>query len=134
MGCSQVVRHQTLTLAFVGSSPAIPASSYPGFARFSYDPVAQLAEQLPFKQWVRSSNLRWVTKNKDTTTVVSLFLALRPARRALLPFYHFTAEANSAYGNSPLCSELTRDLPRAAPGGLFSSLSAPLYSKLYGVI
>ena len=25
LGCSQVVRHQTLTLAFAGSSPAIPA-------------------------------------------------------------------------------------------------------------
>ena len=28
----------------------------------SYDSLAQLAEQLPFKQWVRSSNLRRVTK------------------------------------------------------------------------
>ena len=27
LGCRQVVRHQTLTLAFVGSSPAIPATS-----------------------------------------------------------------------------------------------------------
>ena len=29
----------------------------------SFDPLAQLAEQLPFKQWVRSSNLRRVTRN-----------------------------------------------------------------------
>ena len=29
-----------------------------------FDPLAQLAEQLPFKQWVRSSNLRRVTKGR----------------------------------------------------------------------
>ena len=38
-----------------------------------FDPIAQLAEQLPFKQWVRGSNPRRVTKKKDTTFVVSFF-------------------------------------------------------------
>ena len=28
------------------------------------DPLAQLAEHLTFNQGVRSSNLRWITKNK----------------------------------------------------------------------
>ena len=30
----------------------------------SYDPLAQSAEHLPFKQGVRSSNLRWITRKK----------------------------------------------------------------------
>ena len=55
VGCRQVVRHGTLTPAFAGSTPAIPAN-------FQSDSLAQPAEQLPFKQWVRSSNLRRVTK------------------------------------------------------------------------
>ena len=31
-----------------------------------YDPLAQLAEQLPFKQWVRGSNPRRVTKSSKS--------------------------------------------------------------------
>ena len=33
------------------------------FRKFINDPLAQLAEQLPFKQWVRGSNPRRVTRN-----------------------------------------------------------------------
>ena len=50
---AKLVRHQTLTLACVGSSPAIPAR---------YDPLAQVVEHLTFNQGVRSSSLRWVTR------------------------------------------------------------------------
>ena len=63
LGRSQVVRQGTLTPSSAGSSPAVPATVFS--ARQSVfpwnDPVAQLAEQLPFKQWVRGSNPRRVT-------------------------------------------------------------------------
>ena len=51
-GIAKPVRHQTLTLAFVGSSPATPAI---------YDPLAQLVEHLTFNQGVPRSSRGWVT-------------------------------------------------------------------------
>ena len=133
LGCRQVVRHQTLTLAFVGSSPAIPAMSEqgvlcsdffrgwefllrqagpigirpmrscrplpcrsktdpccrPGMENVKNDPLAQLAEQLPFKQWVWSSNLQRVTTSSRASVVrddffvkmTSLFILYVPSRR-----------------------------------------------------
>ncbi len=40
-----------------------------------HDPVAQSAEHLPFKQGVRGSNPRWVTKKSSPTQVGLLFLS-----------------------------------------------------------
>ena len=69
LGRGQAVRHETLTLAFAGSTPAAPAM---------FDPLAQLAEHLTFNQGVRSSNLRWVTmKNRS-------FLMMRDGRFCFL--------------------------------------------------
>lgn len=56
------------TVASIGMSPSGKAPDFDsGIRRFeschpSHDPLAQLAEQLPFKQWVWSSNLQRVTK------------------------------------------------------------------------
>ena len=60
---------------FIGMSPSGKAPDFDsGIRRFKschpshFDPLAQLAEQLPFKQWVRSSNLRRVTKKPPKNT------------------------------------------------------------------
>lgn len=57
---------------YIGMSPSGKAPDFDsGIRRFKSghpsqdDPLAQLAEQLPFKQWVRSSNLRRVTKREQ---------------------------------------------------------------------
>ena len=42
--------------------------------RSVYDPLAQLAEQLPFKQWVWSSNLQRVTR-RNTHLGIPLFVS-----------------------------------------------------------
>ena len=56
----------------IGMSPSGKAPDFDsGIRRFKsghpsqHDPLAQLAEQLPFKQWVRGSNPRRVTKQKE---------------------------------------------------------------------
>ena len=78
LGCRQVVRHQTLTLAFVGSNPAIPATSEEGssvsFPRFSKEPrklhVRSLLPPSPHR-----SSLRWGPRET----------ALRTARKCRKP-------------------------------------------------
>ena len=69
--------------AYIGMSPSGKAPDFDsGIRRFkschpSHDPLAQLAEQLPFKQWVWSSNLQRVTKKADTPTGYLLFYVER---------------------------------------------------------
>ena len=69
LGRRQVVRQGTLTPSSAGSSPAVPAKVH-GAVRGVFiecDPVAQSAEQLPFKQWVRGSNPRRVTSSSQAS-------------------------------------------------------------------
>ena len=63
-----------------------PSQLLRGSISLSYDPLAQLAEQLPFKQWVWSSNLQRVTKKEDTPSGVSSFFV--PAEIRMTQMQH----------------------------------------------
>ena len=86
LGRRQVVRQGTLTPSSAGSSPAVPAT--PSFVADVInipDPVAQSAEQLPFKQWVRGSNPRRVTTSEQAA--YRLLRLFSKSQSALIPLF-----------------------------------------------
>ena len=89
MGCSQVVRHGTLTPAFAGSSPATPAK---------HDPLAQLAEHLTFNQGVWSSNLQWVIP--ICLLISPLVRVWRNGRRARLRIWCLWRKSSSLFART----------------------------------
>ena len=62
----------SLTRWFESSRPSQPLHRPRAF--FIFDPIAQPAEQLPFKQWVRGSNPRRVTNSSQVFACGEFFL------------------------------------------------------------
>ena len=82
--CYNTVRVQNRGALHIGMSPSGKAPDFDsGIRRFKschpsqFDPLAQLAEQLPFKQWVRGSNPRRVTKTLKALRLSGFLLYLR---------------------------------------------------------
>ena len=76
----------------IGMSPSGKAPDFDsGIRRFKsghpsqHDPLAQLAEQLPFKQWVRGSNPRRVTTSEQA--VSRLLRLFYKSQSALIPLF-----------------------------------------------
>ena len=84
-GCRQVVRQGTLTPSSAGSSPAIPAKHFRMAPHpviyYTYAPLAQSVEHLPFKQGVWGSNPQRGTK-KDATRSGGVFFGAPLSKKA----------------------------------------------------
>ena len=116
---------------FIGMSPSGKAPDFDsGIRRFKSchpshnDPLAQLAEQLPFKQWVRSSNLRRVTKKADT---IRCLLFWFPPRR----FEELNATRTSVAAASWMAANLNfafRQNANEFPAGHVADRRHPLFS------
>ena len=85
-GCRQVVRQGTLTPSSAGSSPAIPAKHFRMAPHpviyYTYAPLAQSVEHLPFKQGVWGSNPQRGTK-KDATRSGGVFFDAPLSKRPM---------------------------------------------------
>ena len=75
-----------------GMSPSGKAPDFDsGIRRFEschpsqFDPLAQLAEQLPFKQWVRRSNRRRVTTNRQPVQAADFVITMLSPGGAAAP-------------------------------------------------
>ena len=88
MGCSQVVRHGTLT-------PALQVRALPPQL---FDPLAQLAEHLTFNQGVWSSNLQWVIP--ICLLISPLVRAWRNGRRARLRIWCLWRKSSSLFART----------------------------------
>ena len=87
------------------------------------DPVAQLAEHLPFKQGVRSSNLRWVTTSEQASyRLLRLFSKVRARSFCCSSFPH---ENTSCFRGGPVLSNV-----RAASilSGCYTKRSSKAYA------
>ena len=112
--------HPLLRLFSKVKAHSFRCSSFPNRTRFAGlrfgrgylnsipDPVAQLAEHLPFKQGVRSSNLRWVTKKRSKRFI------------ACSVFLQWGGLARSASPDAAICSKIV------APGGPGHSVAGPI--------
>ena len=93
---------------------------YPLFPYFLSVYLSWRGERTVRIRKVKGSNPSVSTNKNATTKVVAFLLGFGPAERPSAPFYHLTAEMNSAYDNSPLRSELARHSARPPEGGIYS--------------
>ena len=76
--------------------PSLPSLSDQQSAKIPYDPVAQSAEHLPFKQGVRGSNPRWVTRTNSLHDCLIV--------QAILFFVNFLMVLDELYGEENFVS------------------------------
>ena len=119
--------------AYIGMSPSGKAPDFDsGIRRFKschpsqnrgvsvftppvHDPLAQLAEQLPFKQWVWSSNLQRVTKNMGIPKRVSPYFYARRDSNHLNATVRWTVARGSLMPRN-LYSRHSRECKRISSG------------------
>ena len=110
--------------------------------RTQNDPLAQQAEQLPFKQWVWSSNLQRVTKKSTTPTGVVLFLRKQRRFERLNPTVRWTVGSQCAHWlilylrQRRKCKRISSGSPKIGEHcqGLADFYLLPLHDSLFTII